>query len=804
MESYDHNGALRAAAKLRPRPLLSASTPLFGREDDLTVIKRLVTREGVRLLTLTGPGGTGKTRLASAAAVRVAVDFPDGVCFVDLSAVEEAAVVPASIAQQVGIQESGSEPLEAILTEVLADRTILLVLDNFEQVLGAVKFVADLLARCPRLSLLVTSRQPLHLRAEHVMPVRPLPLPDPEVRDPRVAASNPAVALFVDRGRACRPSFSLTPENVRVVAEICTHLDGLPLAIELAAAQLGVLSPRTILGRLDARAPFVLSGVADLPARHRTLRAAVASSYELLTADQQAVFRWCGVFAGGFTSEDAAAVFADGNQVLDLLPILAVLADKNLLQVSEDPDGMPRFRWLETIRSYAVDLLTLTGELPIARRRHAEHYATLAEASEASLTGREMSRTLDTLERDYDNFRAVFHWALEGDVDDLTVGLRLAGAMHRFWIVRGHLGEARQWLERALPRSQELPAVMRAKALNAAGVLAGMQGDNDRAEGWFQESLALWREVGDTTRVAATIGNVGLVAQNRNDLDRALASFREALLLYEIAGDQRGIAVSLGARGWLERQKGNNCEAVPLLERSVALFRELGDDRSLANSLANLGCSTLALGDPLRSTAYFTESLQLRLALGNTLAIAECLQGFAALASVDGRPRRGARLYGAAEALREITGAELLDRADSAERERQVQQIRKRLGVHTFAAEWAAGRAIGPDEAARLALRVATADAPDADAVPSGATRRPLLTRRELQVAALVVRGLTNRQAAEQLLVAPRTIETHLEHIFSKLGVQTRAEVAAWAARQDIKAGRPDAESGSAVKITAL
>src|SRR5712691_941155 len=293
----------------RLRPLLSASTPLFGRDDALANIECLLIRDGVRLLTLSGAGGAGKTRLAGAAAVRVAAEFPDGVSFVDLSSVEEATLVPASIAQAIGVQESGSAPLETILSEVLEGRAILMVLDNFEQVLGAVQFVADLLARCPRLVMLVTSREPLHLRAEHVLPVRPLPVPGLDVSDPSVVARNPAVALFVDRGRACRPGFDLTGENVRAVAEICTHLDGLPLAIELAAAQLSVLTPHVILERLHARAPFVLSGVSDLPARHRTLRAAVASSYDLLNADAQAVLRWCGVFAGGkrFAARRSAA-----------------------------------------------------------------------------------------------------------------------------------------------------------------------------------------------------------------------------------------------------------------------------------------------------------------------------------------------------------------------------------------------------------------------------------------------------------------------------------------------------------------
>jgi non-specific serine/threonine protein kinase len=321
-----------------------------------------------------------------------------------------------------------------------------------------------------------------------------------------------------------------------------------------------------------------------------------------------------------------------------------------------------------------------------------------------------------------------------------------------------------------------------AKALNAAGVLAGMQSDDARAEACFAESLVLWREIGDTTRVAATIGNLGLVAQNRNELEQALACFRESQELYEQSGDQRGVAVSLGSRARLERQQGHHREAVPLFERSVALFRELGDARSLANSLANLGQSALAVDNAQRSTAYFTESLELRQALGNTLGIAECLEGFAALATAAGRPRRAARLYGAAEALREITGAPLLD-PEGAEHERLVGGLRSRLGERTFAAEWTAGRATSPEDAARFALRQANPELA-AEAAPG----RQILTRREQDVTALVARGLTNRQVAEQLLVTPRTIETHLEHIFAKLGVQTRTELVAWAVRQDVAA----------------
>jgi predicted ATPase/DNA-binding CsgD family transcriptional regulator len=746
--------------------------PLLGREAELAELRLLLSQDRVRFLTVTGPGGIGKTRLAQALISDEVWSAGRSVHFVDLSVVDDPALVPISIAQALHLQESGSETIVAMLRNVVAQTVALLVLDSFERVTGAAAFIADLLSAGPGLSFLVTSREPLHIRAERVFPLGPLPVPSPDLADLGAIVSTPAVALFEDRGRARQPDFSITELNAAAVTEICRRLDGLPLAIELAAAQIGVLTPNTILARLEAREPFVLGGAPDLPTRHRTLGAAVGWSYDLLSPVEQHVFRRCGIFSGSFEFAAVAALIDEAlTPPRDLLGVLAQLVDKNLMQLADPTSDVPRFRQLETIRAFALDALANAGEFLEAHRRHAGYFADLAEQAEKQLVGPAMASTLDQIEREYDNCRAALSWSLESG--ELVVGLRLAGALHRFWMLRGHLGEARQWLERALPRSADVSDEVRAKALNAAGVLAGMQADNETAEAYFRESFRLWESVGDPVRMAAAMGNLGLAAQNRQDVDVAMGCFHKAEELYTVGGDRRGIAVSMGSRAHLFRQEGQTHQAVELFHEVLALFREVGDPRGIANSLANLGHAVVALGRPERSLEYFREALELRRELGNTLGIAECLEGFAAAAAARRQSRRAARLLGAAAALRESTGAPLPS-IDRKQQDAVLRRVHQQLQPEVFIREEGLGRLLNVDQAIQFALMFN---------VPDQAARTGRLSERERQVAELVARGLTNRQIGDTLLLSRRTVGTHLEHIFSKLGVQTRAEVAVWITR---------------------
>ncbi|HEY9230648.1 MAG TPA: NB-ARC domain-containing protein, partial [Blastocatellia bacterium] len=463
-----------------PNNLPAQPRPLVGRDQETSAVKDLLRRKEVRLLTLTGPGGTGKTSLALQAAADLLGEFTDGAFFVSLEAISDARLVASVIAEALEIKEARGKPLLDSLKEYLCDRQMLLILDNFEHLLGAVGLVAELLAECARLKILATSRAALHLRAEHEYSLPPLALPDPErLPAPDELRRCPAVALFLQRAIAVKPDFAVSQENARAIAEICVRLDGLPLAIELAAARIKMLSPQSLLARMEKRFHLLTGGARDLPARQQTMRDAIAWSYELLSEDEKRLFRRLAVFAGGCTLEAIEAVCDSTNDLrVDVLSGVASLVDKSLVRQSEQGDGNETpFRMLETIREYGLECLASAGEIDTLRQQHAAFYVALAEEAEPELKGSWQVAWLERLEREHRNLRAALQWARESG--NLEAGLRLSGALWRFWRVRDHFSEARAWLEEFVTRAEasgDLTAA-RAKALMGLSAIIIIMGD---------------------------------------------------------------------------------------------------------------------------------------------------------------------------------------------------------------------------------------------------------------------------------------------------------------------------------------
>jgi non-specific serine/threonine protein kinase len=463
------------------------------------------------------------------------------------------------------------------------------------------------------------------------------------------------------------------------------------------------------------------------------------------------------------------------------------LATKNLVRALGGDEGVPRFGLLETIRDFASEQLRLSGELNDARRRHAEYYLDLARQLQAALRGPEMAGALETVQAEYDNFREVFLWSASDD-GDLSVGLRLAGALYRFWIMRGQLAEARQWLEPALARASEAEPQVYAVALNAAGTLAHIQQDHARAVELHEQSLRLWTELGDGAGMAGAHLNLGFVAHDQSHLERALDEFVLAEQLYTELEDRDGLGRAIGSQARIAREQGDLQRAMALLGRSLQLFRDVGDEWLIANTLANLGDVMLALGDSAGAEDLYRQALHIRRRLGSVLGVAECLEGFAKVFA-ERHARRAARLLGAAESLREVAGAPL----PTPEQTRYADltaRVRGQLREDMFASAWAQGRAASMEEAIALALRSEPATAEHATPPEAPADGAAILTRREREVAELIAAGRSNREIAEALVVAVKTVDTHVEHIFRKLGVQTRAEVAVWAAQHGLLPAR--------------
>ncbi len=583
----------------RPNNLPAQITPLVGREHQIEALNQLLRKAEVRLVTLTGPGGIGKTSLSLQVAISLLDEFAHGVFFVGLAAISDAELVLPTIAQNLSLRENRSKPLRESVIEYLRDKHLLLVLDNFEQVVAAAPAVADLLAACAHLKILTTSRIVLRLKGEREYPVEPLPAPDPQAAISKDSLSQyAAVELFIQRALAVKPDFEVNNDNAPAVAEICFRLEGLPLAIELAAARLKLFSPQALLARLGSRLQLLRGGPRDMPARHQTLRQAIAWSYDLLSSDEQTFFQRLAVFAGGCSFEAAEAICHATPQggAFDTLDGLTALIDKSLLRQEQTPAGESRFVMFETIREFALERLQASDEWPATRQRHADFFLALAEQAEPELTGAKQGLWLNILEREHDNLRAFFLWIEE--TAQAEYGLRLGAAIWRFWLVRGHSEEGRERLTMllAMPGADK-PTRELAKVLNAVGTLIHGSGDYCTARRHLEESLEISRKLGDKQGMATVINNLGWIAAQLGELNAAKELSRESLALHTELGDKRGRAVAFNNLAWTAYAQSEFALAYSLQEKNRSLRQEIGDERGVAFAMAWLAWIEIVRGN---------------------------------------------------------------------------------------------------------------------------------------------------------------------------------------------------------------
>jgi non-specific serine/threonine protein kinase len=805
-----------------PAPL----TTFVGRERELSELAALVAAR--RLLTLTGPGGSGKTRLSVEVARRVVDGFPDGVVFVSLAPLADPRLVASAIATALDISELSNQPAEVSLKRSIGERRMLLVLDNFEHLLTGASLVVDLLTACPGLTVLATSREVLRLSGEHVYAVPPLSVPDlaaiesaDDDADAIVAASE-AVRLFVDRARGAQAGFRLDAESARAVAALCVRLDGLPLAVELAAARVRLLSPRAMAARMEGRLALLTGGPRDLPARQRTLRDTIAWSYDLLTPEEQRLFRTLAIFAGGCTLEAIERVASSEVRVASepvshsllathdsLLNVVESLVDKSLVRQIDGPDGEPRLWMLETLREFAVEQLQAHGELSALRDRHLAYYLAFAEETKPKLLGPEQAVCFDRLERENDNFRAALERSYtEGSeagsadveivpgITRVEAGIRLAVALGFYWVLRGRGREN-------LPRVMALLALAppgtttRAQAVTVAAHVSGhMLGQYQIAVPLADEGVQMWRVLDDAYGLAVALLRRGQLAFETGDYALANALLSEARDRFRDLGQDAGPEVPTAC--WMAevaQAQGDPDRAIQLYDQVLPEARARGDSHVIAHCLREVARLRRKQGDPVLALSLLQESAVLYVPIKDVRCACILLEDLAGVLCDRDRPAEAVRLFAASEALREIIGRPLT-RSQIVTHDRDVEAAKQRLGPEEFEAAWSAGRVMSWEQAVAYAARLEDGSPSASGAQPRAISTRadgfPELTPRELDVVRLLARGLSNPRIAAELVISKRTVGSHVYRLMGKLGCATRAQVAALA----VARGLADFEPG--------
>ncbi len=757
--------------------------PLIGREDERAFVRSALGRRNSRFLTLTGPGGIGKTRLALELTAELASEYDDGAHIVYLGGLADPVLVLPAIARTIGLHGDGSSPSAERLHATLASAKMLLTLDHLEQASVVTPELEQLLQACPGLQILVTNRTPLRAADEQVLQVPPLQTPDLS-RPPSLAElrQNEAVRLLVQRVRVTDPGFTVTQANAPDIAAICARLEGVPMAIELAALQLRVVSPAVLRKRLAASLTVLTKDEPDLPRHQLTLRASLVWSENLLHPSHRAIFHRLSVFAGGFDAAAAEVVCAGsmGGETLSaqVLDGLVKLTDHGLLN-REIVAGELRFTIPETICEYALEGLEASGEAETARRRHATYFLTLAEDAAPALLGPDQEAWLVRLESEHDNLRAALRWSL---AHDLALSLRLAAALWRFWSAHGYIQEGRRWLERTLDTGAAESTIVRVRALNGLGVLVWTGGDHDRARDLQNASLTLAREIGDSWGVAAARGDLAIIEFDQNgDAARAREVTEDVLRQFQVLGDRYSEGIALTTLGNIACRQGDLAAATSRFQEALTIARESGDTYAVELSLCNLALASRLNGDVDEAAASYVEALKLAHRLGHSEDLLYCLAGIGGVEVARGRFESAARLLGAAATMAEVVGTPLQS-LEQEQFDRDTAAARAALPDPTFVHAWNLGRALSLDAVVAEVL-----DAPDP---VSRASLNHGLSDREIEVLRLLVRGMSDREIAAALFISPGTATTHVRNIRGKLGVRSRGAAAALAIRHGIAGDR--------------